>query len=133
MFKISHVNDEAIAKAFLSDCKAEKVKDAFLYAMTDIDTADIMGICQFEILDDCGYIYDLKPKSGTDDFEAMFILGRQSMNFINLCGHDTCRAALEAADNALITAIGFKRENECFICDMKGMFDGSHCSGHKKD
>ena len=133
MFKISPVNDSDLAVKYLSLCDAKKVDGAFLYAMTDIDTSQIMGICQFEILSDFGYIYDLKPKSGTDDFEAMFILGRQSMNFINLCGHNICRAAQGAADDKLISAIGFKREGDYFTCDMQGMFDGSHCSGHKKD
>ena len=132
MFKISPVNDEALSEKYLTLCGAKKVDDAFLYAMTDIDTEDIMGICQFEILSDFGYIYDLKPKIGTDDFEAMFILGRQSMNFINLCGHDICRAAIGAADGKLIKAIGFKDADEYYVCDMHGMFDGSRCEGHKK-
>jgi len=46
MFKISPVNDEAISERYLTLCGAKKVADAFLYAMTDIDTEDIMGICQ---------------------------------------------------------------------------------------
>ena len=132
MFKISPVNDEALSEKYLTLCGAKKVDDAFLYAMTDIDTEDIMGICQFEILSDFGYIYDLKPKIGTDDFEAMFILGRQTMNFIDICGNHICKAKDDAGDARLLRAIGFKESNGELYCDMTGMFDG-HCSGHPVD
>ena len=89
-----------------------------------------MGISQFEILDGYGYIYDVKEASGRNDFEAMFILTRQTMNFINQCGIDICRADLSAADETLIKSAGFKKHEEYYECSMLGMFDGSHCKGH---
>ena len=96
--------------------------------MFDVDTENLMGFSQFEI-GETGYIYNLLTAKDTHDFEAMFILGRQTMNFIDICGNHTCKASKFAGDSRLLRAIGFKEvENELF-CDMTGMFDG-HCSGH---
>lgn len=130
MFKITPVQSEADAEKFMRACSANIKDGCFIYSMTDCETGEIMGISQFEISDGFGYIYDIKEAMGHNDFEAMFILIRQTMNFINLCGVDICRTDLNAGDNSLIRAAGFKEYNEYFECSMQGMFDGSHCSGH---
>lgn len=132
MFKITPVQDKATADVLLSACGAKTKENAFVYAMIDVDSGEVMGISQFEILGDYGYIFDLKPRIDFDDFEAMFILGRQTMNFIDLCGSHVCRANIDAGDETLLKAIGFKLSNGVFECDMTGFFDGSHCSGGHK-
>ena len=130
MFKITPVQDKDTAINYLKNCSAELFEGAFIYAMTDCDSGNIMGISQFEILDDCGYIYDLKEANGLNDFEAMFILGRQTMNFINACGMEICKIAKNAGDETLIKSIGFKDIGSCYECNTSGMFDGSCCGGH---
>ncbi len=130
MFKITPVQDVTTAAECCRICGRDYVPGAFVYAMRDCDTDDLMGICQFEILGSCGYIYSLTSVPDTDDFEAMFILGRQAMNFIDLCGTHECRADLKCDDSDMLRAIGFKESSNMLICDMRGMFDGSHCSGH---
>lgn len=129
MFKITPIQDKARQNEVCLTCCVEFKPEAFAYQMFDIDTEKIMGIAQFEI-GEHGYIYDLRPALNTDDFEAMFILGRQTMNFIDLCGVHTCYADKNAAEERLIRAIGFKETDGKLFCDMTGMFDG-HCSGHK--
>lgn len=103
---------------------------AFAYILYDHDSGDVMGMSQFEILSGEGYIYDLRQAPDSDDNEAMFILGRQTMNFIDLCGAHTCRAASDAGDPKLMSAIGFKTASDEYFADMTGMFDGK-CEGHK--
>ena len=129
MFKITPINDKQIQKQFAEACGAKYNEDFFAYAMTDAESGEIMGFSQFEIDGDFGYISSLRPKIGYEDFEAMFILGRATMNFIDTCGAHACRASLDAAEERLIKAIGFKLCEEEYICDMTGMFDG-HCDGH---
>ena len=129
MFKIAPIQDKARQKEICDICKAIFVPDAFAYVMYDTVTGEVMGCSQFEILGESGLIHDLRNAPETDDFEAMFILGRQTMNFIDTCGAHTCRAAKNSADTALLRAIGFKECDDDFICDMAGMFDG-HCDGH---
>ena len=66
-----------------------------------------------------------------EDYEAIFILGRATMNFIDLCGVHTLKATDNAADSTLLKAIGLRPiEDGSYFCDMTGFFDGSHCSGH---
>ena len=129
MFKITPIQDKARQKEICENFKVEFRPEAFAYIMFDIDSGMLMGMSQFEI-GEVGYIYDLKEAAGCDDFEAMFILARQTMNFIDLCGVHTCYADKNAAEERLLRAIGFKETDGKLFCDMTGMFDG-HCSGHK--
>ncbi len=133
MFKITPVQDPELAKLYLLACSAEFKEGSFVYAMNDCDTGKIMGISQFELNADHGYIFDLKEAKDCDDFEAMFILGRQTMNFINSCGLEICRASIDAGDTALIKSIGFNELETFYECNTNGMFDGSHCVGHSKN
>ena len=105
MFKITPVQDIALAKVYLEACGASMKDDAFVYAMIDVDTQDIMGISQFEILGEYGYIFDLKPKIGLDDFEAMFVMGRGTLNFIDICGVHNAFFDADFADEGMIRAI----------------------------
>ena len=130
MFKISPVQDADLANEYLNMANATPIPCAFVYAMTDTETGELMGISQFEIASEAGYIYDLKPRVGYEDFEAMFILGRQTMNFIDLCGVHACKISESAADLSLIKSIGFKLKDGEYFCNMTGMFDGN-CGNHK--
>ena len=88
--------------------------------MIDTENGKLMGFSQFEIRDGEGYISDLLPAPEyKDDFEAMFILGRQTMNFIDLCGIHTVKACATAADERLIKAIGFKASGDEYFCKSK--------------
>ena len=112
MFKITPVQDINTAKEHLAICGTKCIEGCFVYAMTDCDTGNLMGISQFELSDGYGYIYDLKEVPGLNDFEAMFILGRQTMNFIDSCGIEICRAALDSGEEQLIKSIGLKKQTD---------------------
>ena len=127
MFKITPIQEKLKQKEICQLCGAKFRPDAFAYQMYDVESGELMGMSQFEI-SDCGYIYDIKETPQLDDFEAMFILARQTMNFIDTCGIHTVRAPLDAASERLMTAIGFKSVGDEYFCDMTGMFDG-HCGG----
>lgn len=129
MFKITPIQDKGRQKEICEICGAKFRADAFAYQMYDIESGEIMGMSQFEI-GEIGYIYDIKEVPGRNDFEAMFILARQTMNFIDLCGNHSCYAENDAATERLMRAIGFKKKEDKYFCDMTGMFDG-HCDGHK--
>lgn len=134
MFKISPVNDKELQKKYALECGSQYIPDAFGYAMINQDNGELMGMAQFDILKDYGLIYSLKTKIGYSDFEAMFILGRATMNFIDMCDVHICKANTDSAEEILLKSIGFKlsEEQNCYIADMNGMFDG-HCDGHAVD
>ena len=130
MFKISPINDFETQKAVAEECGRSAIPSYFSYSMKDADDGSLMAFSQFEIDGEKGFISDLVPRVGYDDFEAMFILGRATMNFIDLCGAHYCYAKRDAADERLLRAIGFRDNGgELLECDMTGMFDG-HCDGH---
>ena len=131
MFKITPIQsvDEQIAVA--KRCGTEYREGAFAYAMIDADSGELMGFSQFEITDNGGHLIDLRPIGKEDDYEAMFILGRATMNFIDLCGTHILYADVSSGDNTLLRAIGLRPTDDgSLFCDMTGFFDGSHCSGH---
>ena len=129
MFKIIPIQDTEEQQRIAALCGAEYKSGHFAYAMLDYDTLEVMGFSQFEILGEVGFITDIKERLGKDDFEAMFILARQTMNFIDTCGAHKCRLGKDAASERLSLAAGFKKSADGYFCDMTGMFDG-HCSGH---
>ena len=109
-------------------CSCEYLEEALCYRADD---GDFIGICQLLLKNGCGYIKNLRPRLGYSDFEAMFILGRATLNFIDLCGVHTCLATPDAGEERLMKAIGFRpTENNEYFVDMTGMFDGN-CQGHK--
>ena len=130
MFLIKPVQSIEELKKYAEIC-GRKAREGFLaYSMKDVDTDELMGFAQFDLRSDCGYITDLVPSPAfINDFEAMFILGRQTMNFINLCGVEEAYATADAADEKLLRAIGFKPEGDEYRCTLTGMFD-SNCGNH---
>ncbi len=132
MFKITPVQEKSRQKELCEIFKIEFRPDFFAYYMYDMDTFSPLGIAQFEIRKESGYISELRCAPGVSDNEAMFILGRQTMNFIDLCGAHICYVREDAGDKKLLSAMGFKnRSGDEYFCDMTGMFDG-HCDGHEK-
>ena len=129
VFKIAAIQDKALQKQYAESCGAEFCPDLFAYSMINQETGELMGFSQFDIGKDIGYIRSLSSRIGYSDFEAMFILGRATMNFIDLCGAHKCKAALDAGEERLLKSIGFKiNEDGEYFADMTNMFDG-HCDG----
>ena len=129
MFKITPIGDFATQTLYAEKCGTTARDGLFAYAMIDVESGELMGFSQFEIGKDFGIIYDLRSVPRLDDFEAMFILGRQTMNFIDLCGVHNCKAQKDSGDERLLHVIGFRQSDNELICNMEGMFDG-HCDGH---
>ena len=133
MFVISPVRDIEERKNITKALNIKDIEGTFMYSMKDKETGALLGASQFDIGEGYGYIYDLRCATTPFDFEAMFILGRATMNFIDLCEVHTCRIKKDASDGDLYRAIGFRTEfPDYFECDMTGMFDGN-CSGEKKE
>ena len=129
MFKITPIQDEAMRSELFDKYSISARDGYFSYLMYDIETGKPMGISQFDIKGGSGYISDLRYVGEGEDFEAMFILGRQTMNFIDLCGAHLCEADTETGDVRLLHAIGFRECDGKLSVNMTGMFDG-HCDGH---
>ena len=64
-----------------------------------------------------------------NDFEAMFILARQTLNFIDSLGVRAVYATKDTAEESFLLAVGFKKIDTGYICNTNGMFDGN-CKNH---
>ena len=131
VFKITPIQEKSMQKSICEACGAVYREDAFAYLMLDVESGDTMAVSQFEISGSEGKIFDIRPAKGIDDDEAMFILTRQTMNFIDTCGAHICRAAPDCADESFLLAVGFKKDNNGYSADMTGMFSGN-CHGCQK-
>ena len=130
MFKITPVNEPSEAKALSEILSLPYFEGAFYYKMFDMENGELMGLSVFELYATHGEILALREVEGKDDFEAMFILTRQTMNFINLCSHTRCLAKSECSPENLLKCAGFKQtENDTWEANLDGMFDG-HCHSH---
>ena len=131
MFKIEPVQDKEKQKELCGLFGCEFAEDFFSYYMYDMKSGKPMGFSQFEINGNSGFIKDLTELPEDNDVEAMFILGRQTMNFINACGGIECYAADNGNDPRLLHAIGFRKNDDGeWRATLEGMFDGK-CDGHE--
>ena len=134
MLKVLPVQTKEEQAALCQKCNVDFQPDLLAYAAT-VD-GDLVGICQFKLSAEGGVLYDLakvvghvEPVAGSD-FEAMFVMGRGTLNFIDLCGVHSATFVGEA-DESLLRAIGFqKTEDGVWSIHLEGFFT-DHCGNHK--
>ncbi len=81
------------------------------------------GICQFRMDAAGGHIADLACPVGGADEDALFVMGRAALNFIDLCGVHTAFFEGEPTNPALLRRIGFRQdEHGVFAIDLAGFF-----------
>ena len=134
MLKVLPVQTKAEQEALCRKCNIEFKPDALAYAAT-VD-GDFVGICQFKLTAEGGVIYDIATVKGhkedevCSDFEALFVMGRGTLNFIDLCGVHYAFYAGKNPDERMLGAIGFKKnENGRFEINLEGFFT-DHCHSH---
>lgn len=107
----------------------------------DIDTlaygayisGKLIGAAQFRIRGSSGYLYDIKNTLDCDDKDALFIMGRAVLNYIDLHGvHEAYFENPSYQDMELIKKIGFRPcEDGKLYMNLEGFFE-SPCQHDKK-
>ncbi len=129
MLIVKPILEKSKQEEICKECGA--VYDADLLACSAYDSDCLVGFCQFALSEKTAILTDLRPKIGVDDFEAMFILARGTLNYIDLCGIHFARCTADAGDLSLIRAIGFREVGEnLFEMDLTNEFNGkcTHCN-----
>ena len=128
MLKVLPIQTKAEQEEICKKCNVEFKPDLLAYAAT-VD-GELRGVSQFKLTAEGGLVYDIAPAVDTFDFEALFVLGRGTLNFIDLCGvhYAIYKGATETEEKErLIRAIGFKKlDNGSFEVDLNGFFT-DHC------
>ena len=115
MLKILPIQSKAGQELDCSRCHVKYRENALAYAASVDDI--FIGICQFRTVGELGEIYDLTLIPGKQDFEALFLMGRAALNFIDLCGVHKAIFLSENKDETLLKAIGFS-ENQSGVFEM---------------
>lgn len=108
-------------------CGVRYRADALCYQAYLGDNPDaeetFVGICQFD-LGDVGCIYDLICATDIRDEEALFIMGRQTLNFMDLTGtHEAVFRPESETSEHLIRWLGFREKDGEWYMDLHGEFD----------
>lgn len=136
MLKVLPVQSKLRQEELCIKCNVKYNPELLAYAASIDD--EFVGICQFKVTDKGGMIYDIakvvdRPAAEDErardasDFEALFVMGRGTLNFIDLCGvhHAYYRGA--SADDSLLRAIGFSKNSDGeYEIDLEGFFT-DHC------
>ena len=129
MLKVLPIQSKINQEEICLRCGVEYDPDLLAYSATVDD--ELAGVCQFKLTDKGGMVYDLAPVKDSFDFEAMFVLGRGTLNFIDLCGVHYARYIGKGCEERILKAIGFKQEEDgTYAINLEGFFT-DHCGNHK--
>lgn len=125
LIKAKSIQSKEEQKRICGECGVEYDADLMAYAAYDDD--ELVGVCQFTMREKTGYLYCLAPKTGTYNEDALFVMGRTALNFIDLVG--VHYAVYLGDDAALAKRVGFSENASSprFTMDLTGVFTGEHC------
>lgn len=130
MLKVLPIQTKEEQELAASRCNVVFKPEALAYTATVDDV--FVGMCQFRLTDKGGEIYDIALMPDKDDFEAMFVMGRAALNFIDLCGVHYAKYISDTTDDTLLRAIGFEKNAEgIYDIDLTDFF--KHPCKHHKD
>ena len=128
MLKVLPIQSKINQEEICLRCGVKYDPDLLAYSATVDD--ELAGVCQFKLTDTGGMVYDLAPGQDSVDFEAMFVLGRGTLNFIDLCGVHYAIYRGEVKDEQterLVKAVGFKlTDRGTYEVNLEGFFT-DHC------
>ena len=130
MLKVLPIQSNLRQEEICLKCGVTYNPDMLAYAATVDDK--LAGVCQFRLTSQGGEITDLAPAEDGDSFEALFIMGRGTLNFIDLCGVHSAFYSGKQPDDKLLRAIGFTQdENGVYTINLEGFFT-DHCHNHSE-
>lgn len=128
MLRVLPIQTKEEQERFCAEVGADYRPDLLAYAAYTDDK--LIGVCQFRLGKEGGTILTLDEIPGNEDFQPMFVMGRATLSFMELCGAETAYYDAPVRDELLISAIGFRRNAEGrYAVDLRGFFD--HPCQHK--
>ncbi|MBR2722260.1 MAG: hypothetical protein IKB75_05735 [Clostridia bacterium] len=98
--------------------------DADLMAYQALVDGELRGICQFTMDTTGGRILHFAHIPNGYEFEPMFVMGRATLNFIDLCGVHRAYFDAKYDNETLIRAIGFSSNADGrFEMDLTNFFN----------
>ena len=96
-----------------------------------INGGKFVGSAYVSFENETGYIHHISLIDGYDDFVDRFLLGKATLNFLDLKG--VKNVIFKAEDKKLAKDLGFiENEKSDTVLNLKGYFTGeAHCTGCK--
>ena len=94
------------------------------------DAGEFAGICQFGMNAEGGHIHHLASPKSDDPDDALFVMGRAALNFMDLCGTKVAFFDGSNVSDALLRRIGFTPDQKgVYSLSLEGFFN--HPCQHK--
>ena len=124
MLKVSPIQTKEEQEQICAQCGIEFRPECLAYKAYD---EGLIGICQFSISDDKGIIQNLSYAPGVDDKEAMIIMLRATMSFMNRCGIANSFFKKENVDSSLYEMSSYKRiDDNTYYIDLDKFYNSRH-------
>ena len=123
MLVVSPIQSKEEQKQICELCGIEFNPDYLAYKAVD---GDLIGICQFSISDKVGIIQNLKYASGADDSEAMIIMLRATMSFMNRIGLNESVFDEKDVEPSLYKLSSYTKKDDDLYHINLDLFYGSH-------
>ena len=126
MLKILPIETKEEQARIMALCSIPYNVNALAYAA--YDDSVLVGGAQFLLKGATCHVTDIANADGVDDEEALFIMGRGLLNFVDLCGiHDAYLDSPEKVSEALRARIGFFANDEgVYYMNLRGFFTNKH-------
>ncbi len=124
MLTASPIQDKEKQKEICSLCSIPYRPNAFAYSQ--VENGNVIAAAQFDICENGGVILDLQMKDGLDDdIEALFILGRAVLNFLDLSGNRECKFEIKNEhDVKMAKMLGFREKDSVWSLSLENLFTG---------
>ena len=110
MLEVLPIQDKQEQEALCARCSIPF--DVELLAYKALVDGELRGVCQFTMNKDGGKILHFASVPNAYEFEPMFVLGRATLNFIDLCGVHRAYFDADCDNTTLIKAIGFSKNSD---------------------
>lgn len=122
MLEVLPIQEKSSQEEICKRCGVEFKPQLMAYS-AHVD-GDLVGVCQFTMTDKGGELVDLANADGIKDTQALFVIGRATLNFIDLCGVHYAFCRSEEIDQVLLRAIGFSKNSDgIYDVDLTHFFD----------
>lgn len=124
MLKVLPIQLKSAQEDICRKCGVEFKPDLLAYS-AEMD-GELAGVCQFKLSAEGGIICDFAAATDYkgDLFEPLFVMGRGTLNFIDICGVHNAFFDADFADEGMIRAIGFtKNDSGRYEVNLVGFFD----------
>ena len=131
MLEVHPVESKEEQKNICALCGIEYNADLLCYAAY-VDEI-LVGASQFKLDKECGKVFDISNTVGIEDENALFVMGRATLNFIDLCGVHLAEYVGKICNESLLKQIGYrKNDSGAWTVNLLGFFEAPCQHGGNK-